>query len=86
MSKNNFTYYTYNERQELNELSTRIFGRSSRWQKMVKAGKPRHFASAEEIKTKLLEIETNTKKLVAEMIAPQTKPEAFTLVDNVNNK
>ena len=86
MSKNNVTYYNYAERKELNELSLKILGRSSRWQKMVKAGKPRHFASVEEIKAKLLEIEANTKKLLEEMKASQTKPEAFTLVDNGNNK
>lgn len=83
---------TYAERQALNALSKRIYGKTSTWyNQLVKKGFKdqngtiNYFPTVEQIKTKLLEIEANTKKMLENMKASQTpKNDAFTL--DVSNK
>jgi hypothetical protein len=82
---------SYTDRQFLNALSKRVFGKESTWyNRLAKKGIKtptgiNYFPTVEDIKTKLLEIEANTKKMLEEMKASQTpKNDALTL--DVNNK
>jgi hypothetical protein len=82
----------YTERQALNALSKRVFGKTSTWYNRLvkkgiknKDGSTNYFPTVEEIKAKMLEIEENTKKMLEEMKASQTpKNDALTL--DVSNK
>ena len=75
---------TYTERQALNALSKRVFGKTSTWyNKLVKKLPATH--TVEDIKSKMLEIEQNTKKMLEEMKASQT-PKNTALTLDVSNK
>lgn len=71
---------TYQQRQELINLSKEVFGRPSFWNKLFKTGvtdkttkKQKYFYDFEEIKAYILEVKANTEKLLEDMKAEASK-------------